>query len=80
MIDGCIDVPREELCQLLRFRYASTDPQMARVELGHLQPMYDLCKGKEMYESVSKGMIKRYMGRDLKLMREGGDGLVNEDF
>lgn len=75
-----MNVTREELCELLRFRYAKTDPLMARVEPCHVHSMYDFCKGKEMYESVSESMIKRQMGRDLKLMREGGQGLVNADF
>lgn len=52
---------------------------MARVEVYYLDPMYDFCKGKHMYEDVSKGPIKRHMVRDLKLIREEGDGLVNED-
>lgn len=72
----------EDLCALLRFRYAETDPLMARVELADLQAMYVFCKGwpKEMYEKHAGGRIRLEMGQDLKLMREGGVGGVNEDF
>lgn len=75
-----MEISREELCKLLRFRYAKTDPQMARVQLCHLHSMYEVCKGKEMYESKVEGVIKREMRKDLGDMRGGVEGLVNENF
>ena len=72
----------EDLCALLRFRYAKDDPLMARVETGHVGAMYGFCQGlpTKMYEETAKGLIRYQMARDLKLMREGGVGAVSEDF
>lgn len=77
-----MDLPSEELCALLRFRYAMTDPQMAGVEPDRVGVMYEFCQegGKEMYESSAGRWIREEIGADLKSMREGGVGGVNEDF
>ena len=55
---------------------------MAGVELGHVGAMYDFCKGwpRELYEEKAENLIRVQMGMDLKLMREGGLGVVSEDF
>ena len=44
--------------------------------------MYEFCQegGKEMYESSAGRWIREEIGADLKSMREGGVGGVNEDF
>ncbi len=75
-------VSDEELCALLRFRYAKDDPLMARVETRHVGAMYDFCQGlqEEMYEETAGGLIRLQMKKDLKLMREGGVGVVSGDF
>lgn len=77
-----MDLPSEELCALLRFRYAMTDAQMAAVEPGHVRVMYEFCQegGKEMYESSAGRWIRLEIGADLKSMKEGGVGGVNDDF
>lgn len=82
MLDGALELSSEDLCALLRFRYARTDPQMAWVELAHVGPMYDFCKRwpKEMYELTAWNFIKQEMGLDLELMRDGGVSVVSEDF
>ncbi|KAF6218794.1 hypothetical protein HO133_005337 [Letharia lupina] len=82
VLDGRVVLSSEDLCALLRFRYARTDPLMAGVELGHVGAMYGFCKGwpRELYEEKAENLIRVQMGMDLKLMREGGLGVVSEDF
>lgn len=82
MLDGCIAVSIEDLCALLRFRYAKTDPKMARAEQAHVVAMYGFCKvwGKEMYEKNAWGLIQSQMRDDLRILKEGGEGGVNWDF
>ncbi|KAL9071777.1 MAG: hypothetical protein Q9161_004041 [Pseudevernia consocians] len=82
VLDGGMKLSVEDLCALLRFRYAKDDPLMARVETAHVGAMYAFCKGlrQAMYEETAGGLIKWQMARDLKLMREGGVGVVSEDF
>lgn len=77
-----MDLSPEDLCALLRFRYAKTDPLMARVDFEDVKVMYAFCEGrpKEMYEKHACGWIRLEMGQDLRSMREGGVGGVNEDF
>ena len=56
----------EDLCALLRFRYAKVDPLMARVETCHVGAMYAFCKGLRdgMYEETARGLIKWQMARE----------------
>ena len=55
---------------------------MARVDFEDVKVMYAFCEGrpKEMYEKHACGWIRLEMGQDLRSMREGGVGGVNEDF
>ncbi|CAD6590335.1 MAG: hypothetical protein ASARMPRED_004728, partial [Alectoria sarmentosa] len=68
VLDSGMDLASEDLCALLRFRYAMTDPQMAGVEPGRVQVMYEFCRegGKEMYESEAGKWIRVEMEAHLK--------------
>lgn len=72
----------DDLCALLRFRYAQTDLLMAHVEPSHVRDMYNFCKRLEgqMYEARARKLIRAQMEGDLERMRGGGVGGVSGDF
>ena len=73
--DEKIKVSMEDLCALLRIRYAEIDPQMENVEECHVDAMDEFCKrqGKQMYEEKYPEFVKKEMEVDLRNMREVGE-------
>lgn len=80
--EGGIRLSPDQLVALLRSRYGKSDPQMARVEQWHLEAMLRFCmkSKKEMFEKGAQVVIREQMKMDLKLMMEGRECTVNEDF
>lgn len=72
--DGHIQLSMEDLCALLRFRYAGMDARMNGVDESHVLAMREFVgeRGKEMYD-VRRWFMRKDMEADLKSIREGGE-------
>ena len=66
----------EDLCALLRFRYAGMDARMERVDERQVLAMREFVRerGRQMYEVRFPRFVRKEMEMDLKCMREGGEG------
>ena len=73
--DENIKLSMEDLCALLRFRYARMDARMKGVEESHVLAMREFVgeKGKQMYEVKCPRFIRKEMEVDLRSMREGSE-------
>ena len=73
--DENIELSMEDLCALLRFRYARMDARMEGVEERHVLAMREFVgeRGKEMYEVKCPRFIRKEMEVDLRSMREGSE-------
>ena len=74
--DENIELSMEDLCALLRFRYAGVDARMKGVDESHVLAMRDFVKerGKQMYDVKYPRFVRTDMEVDLRSMREGREG------
>ena len=73
--DENIKLSMEDLCALLRFRYAGMDARMKEVNEGQVLAMREFIRerGKQMYEPKFPRFIREEMERDLRSMRDAGE-------
>ena len=73
--DENIKLSMEDLCALLRFRYAGMDARMKGVDEGQVLAMREFVRerGKQMYETKFPQFIKKEMEGDLRSMRDAGE-------
>lgn len=79
-MDNRIELSAQELCALLRFRYARDDKQMERVGRCDIVAMREFCdrRGKIWYEVEARELIRKEMQRDLKDLADVGQRAVRE--
>ena len=65
----------EDLCALLRFRYAGMDARMKEVDESRVSAMREFVRerGKQMYEVKFPRFVRKEMEVDLRSMREAGE-------